>query len=135
MYKIHNITQPTNMLQRKFKKPVLVLVPVLFMALFIFLPAVLSPAVFFQTLLCISIAIVAYILLNATVYFKPQSSFDDTILLASPVYTFTSFVLPQRLNTGYEEVGADAFRPNEKCLPGLLLVHHQGAMKESLLEE
>jgi hypothetical protein len=137
MCKIHNITQPTNMLQPKLKQPgpFLVPAPVLLMALFILLPAFLTPAACLITFSCISIGVVTYILSNSAVYFKQQSSFDNRYLLAIPFCQFISFILPLRPNAEHEEAGPDAFRFNRKCLPGQLPVRRDGAMKERLLEE
>lgn len=51
------------------------------------------------------------------------------------IFKFINFVLPLRVSTIEEELGLDATQHDEKYLQGTLLVHENGAMKETLLDE
>ncbi len=51
------------------------------------------------------------------------------------IFKFINFVLPLRVSTIEEELGLDATQHDEKYLQGTLLVHENGAMRETLLDE
>jgi Amt family ammonium transporter len=51
------------------------------------------------------------------------------------IFKFINFILPLRVSSEEEELGLDASQHDEKYLQGVLLVHHNGVMEESLLEE
>ncbi len=131
MYKIHNIIGLTKMLQPKFKLPVIFTTTV-FVSITLFIP---SAAALVKVVLLTGP--VAHILSNSAAYFSRSSSIPNDLLneLARPFYNVIRFISPLRLNTRNEEVGPDASRYNKQCLPGLLLVHPNGVMKRSFLEE
>jgi len=51
------------------------------------------------------------------------------------IFKFINFILPLRVSSEEEELGLDASQHDEKYLQGVLLVRHNGAMEESLMDE
>jgi len=51
------------------------------------------------------------------------------------IFKFINFILPLRVSQEEEEVGLDASQHDENYLQGVLLVHHNGVMEGSLLDE
>lgn len=58
-------------------------------------------------------------------------SFTVSFLL----FKFINFILPLRVSTVEEQLGLDATQHDEKYLQGTLLVHENGNIKETLLDE
>jgi len=51
------------------------------------------------------------------------------------IFKFINFILPLRVSKEEEEIGLDASQHDEKYLQGVLLVHHNGVLEGSLLDE
>ncbi|HYF33542.1 MAG TPA: ammonium transporter [Chitinophagaceae bacterium] len=51
------------------------------------------------------------------------------------IFKFINFILPLRVSSEEEQLGLDATQHNEKYLQGTLLVHNNGKMVETLVEE
>lgn len=51
------------------------------------------------------------------------------------IFKFINFILPLRVSTVEEQLGLDATQHDEKYLQGTLLVHENGNIKETLLDE
>lgn len=51
------------------------------------------------------------------------------------IFKFINFILPLRVSTMEEKLGLDATQHDEKYLQGTLLVHENGAIKETPMEE
>ena len=50
------------------------------------------------------------------------------------IFKFINFILPLRVSSADEELGLDASQHDEKYLQGTLLVHHNGILKETSVE-
>ena len=51
------------------------------------------------------------------------------------IFKFINFILPLRVSSEEEELGLDTTQHNEKYLQGTLLIHNNGKMKETLVDQ
>ncbi|HEX6181466.1 MAG TPA: ammonium transporter, partial [Chitinophagaceae bacterium] len=58
-----------------------------------------------------------------------------SFVVSYAIFKFINFILPLRVTSEEEELGLDATQHNEKYLQGTLLVHNNGKMKETLIEQ
>lgn len=58
-----------------------------------------------------------------------------SFVVSFAIFKFINYILPLRVSSEEEELGLDATQHNEKYLQGTLLVHNNGKMQETLVEQ
>src|SRR3954447_12836056 len=57
-----------------------------------------------------------------------------SFVMSYAIFKFINFILPLRVTSAEEELGLDASQHDEKYMQGTLLIHHNGQLKEEIIE-
>ena len=58
-----------------------------------------------------------------------------SFIVSMGIFKFINFILPMRVTMEEEELGLDATQHDEKYMQGTLLVHHNGTIKETMVQD